>query len=851
MKRHKKLINAKKLLYPLVSTFLLANGLLPFLSHVLAEGTAGGTSISNTATATYEDPNSPPNTPPINATSNTVTVTVAEVAGITVTAEAVTDNTGGTVQIGDILTYNFKVKNVGNDPTKFRIPEQVTLTGPGTAAAVQYSEDGGTTWTNISNPNALTNSVPANGTVLVRVPVTVTAAAVAGNIIKVTLGNTPVPPAPNDQNQPLANTIANKELYTEDNANGGATGEVPGTPANGEREASANASKTVDTKDYALATLLKTRTGYSNNNTLTNISDDTLTYGLSLKVENNTITGSSINPVGLKGTANINVDGKPESYILISDAIPQDTELNAAPTATDSNWEAVYTTTAVTTDANTAVWKRFGAGGALQGTDTLAQVTRIGFINKVTLTSVAPGTTVSGFSVVVKVKAAVAPPLTIANIAQVFGSSVGNDLPVYDESGDANPSNYDGTTPPAGSIDINSDGVPEQIPPAAVDDGYINTPTNPETGTDTNNNNTGTGTGGEANVFTIDTASILNGPNGQAGALGPDGSNNTDFTNKSSDIPAGTAPSSTINPAPVTFNNTASNGSSTAGTVTLVPTPPAIAANLPGQTKVTITYNGNSATYTYNGTTFSLDAGNTAISIPNVAAAATINYTVTVDLPTNTPLSTDIDRGFPVPITAAIDTNGDNTPDASNITIDRVYTGFLKLVKFSRILPGTGPAVGTGQDNFETTPAAANGFDPNPSVGDVLRTPQTGNIIEYEIRYKNISEDNGANGSNNVLLQVSNLKITENGTLTNSNWALDQDNNTIIDTSNVANSASDSGANATITYFSGIPVPANANATAATTGNTAPTDVTQYVNTISVPIAPGVQRIFKFQRKLN
>jgi hypothetical protein len=842
----KKSKNPKDLFFSLVTAVLLSNGLPLLITPALADGTAGGTSISNTATATYEDPNNPD--VPINSTSNTVTVTVAEVAGITVTAGTISDNTLGTVQIGDILTYNFTVTNVGNDPTKFRIPSQVTLTGPGTVGTVQYSEDGGTTWTNISSPNALTNSVPVNGTVLVRVPVTVTNSAVAGDVIKVTLGNTSTPDA---QNQPLNNTDNNKEVYTEDNPNGTVTGEVPGTPSNGEREAANSLQTTVDTKDYALATLFKTQTAYSNNNTQTDITDDTLTYGLSLTVENTTIPGTNINPVGLQGTPNINVDGVNGTYILISDAIPQGTELNAAPTSTDNNWEAVYTTTAVTTNANDAAWKRFGPGGTLQGADTLAQVTRIGFINKATLTSVAPGTSVNGFSVTVKVKAPAAAPLTIANIAQLFGSSEGNNLPVYEESGDNSPSNYNGTTPPAGSIDNNGDGVPDEIPDSAIDDGYINNPTTPETGTDTNNNNTGTGPGGEANVFIINTASILNGPNGQPGALGPDGSNNTDFTNKSSAIPLGTAPGSTINPAPVVFNNTVNNNSSATGTVTLVPTPPINTADLPAQTKVTITVDGNSATYTYNGTTFTLDAGNTPISIPNVAAGATINYQVSVDLPAGTPLSTDIEQGFPVPITASIDTNNDNISDASNITIDRVYTGFLKLVKFSRILPGTGPAVGAGQDNFETTPAV-NGFDPNPAVADVLRTPQTGNIIEYQIRYKNISEGNGQAGANNVLLQVNNLVITENGTIPgSSNWALDQDTNSIIDTSNVPNTAVDSGTGATITYFSGIPVPNSPNATAATTGTTAATDVTQYENTISVPIDPGVERTFTFQRRLN
>jgi hypothetical protein len=45
----------------------------------LSAGTAAGTNISNTATATYNDPNNPGTT--LDAQSNTVTVTVAEVAG--------------------------------------------------------------------------------------------------------------------------------------------------------------------------------------------------------------------------------------------------------------------------------------------------------------------------------------------------------------------------------------------------------------------------------------------------------------------------------------------------------------------------------------------------------------------------------------------------------------------------------------------------------------------------------------------------------------------------------------------------------------------------------------------------
>jgi hypothetical protein len=179
----------------------------------------------------------------------------------------------------------------------------------------------------------------------------------------------------------------------------------------------------------------------------------------------------------------------------------------------------------------------------------------------------------------------------------------------------------------------------------------------------------------------------------------------------------------------------------------------------------------------------------------------------------------------------------------------------LKLVKFSRILQGTGPAVGAGQDDFLSTPTAANGYDPDPTTADLARTPAAGNIIEYQIRYKNISE---AGGTNSVILNVSNLVITENGTGlpgSNGNWAADNNADTKIDTSHVSGSAVNldetdtpiAGTDATVTYFNNIP-PASGTQQ---TGNVPATNVTQYVNTFNVQIAPGVERRFNFQRQVE
>ena len=140
----------------LVTAFLASN-IFQAVAPVLAEGTAGGTSINNTATSTYEDPNNPGTT--INATSNTVTVTVAKVAGVTVTGSGVTDKTnpGGQVKDGDQLYYTYTVTNVGNNPGKFRVPNLVTVTGPGTAGTVQinYDDSNPNGWTDISGSEVM------------------------------------------------------------------------------------------------------------------------------------------------------------------------------------------------------------------------------------------------------------------------------------------------------------------------------------------------------------------------------------------------------------------------------------------------------------------------------------------------------------------------------------------------------------------------------------------------------------------------------------------------------------------------------------------------------------------------
>ncbi|MEH1854012.1 MAG: hypothetical protein V7L11_20575 [Nostoc sp.] len=823
--RNQSVNKQRKVYQSLVATALLTGSLFQFVAPVLADGTTGGTSISNTATATYEDPNNPGTT--INSTSNTVTVTVAEVAGITVTASGVTDNNGGTVGVNDLLTYTYTLTNVGNDPTKFHIPNQATTTGPGTVSGVlpadkngvtpasgtlQYSTDGGATWTNVTAGGVDTPSIPVSGTVLVRVPVTVQTGAQSGDIIKVTLGNTPG----DAQNQ--LRSPDGGDVYTVDNPDNAGGGEVPGTPVNGTRESSiteqiqvGNTAKTV-----ALATILKTRTGYNAGNTSV-LNDDVLTYGLSLRVESNDVTNRGLTPAALAGTT-INVDGSPVTRILVSDALPALTTLNGTPTA-PSGWIVVYAgEDPTTTNADQALWKTNSA-------NVTGGVKRVGFINDPnSISSVATGTTVTGFTVQVKTTGITVTTATnVNNIAQVFGKTAGdpNSPLLFDDSGDQNPDNINPTN---------------GVFPTTVDSGYY-PGTVPANQTDTGNNNQGTNSvTGNVNVYTVSVAqanSVLNGPNNAPDAVGPI-DNNDDFTNKSSFVPPNTLPGSTLDPQSVGFTNTIKNSGTSPNDITIVPTAPAVPADLPDQTKVTITYGSNSVVYTYASGIFTTTS-TTPIKILAVPAGTTVNYGVEVDLPANTKLSTDIGKGFPVPITAFIDTDNNGVPntavngEAYNISIDRVYTGFLKLLKVSRVLQGTGPVVQGNDGTFSSDP----------------KKPAPGNIIEYQIQYSNISDPQA--GTGNVILNANKVVITEDGTQLPNNWALDNDNNTQIDTSNIVGSAKDSGAS-TIQFFNGNPA---SNLGIDQTGTTASTDVAKYVNTVTGTIAPGVQRTFTFQRKVN
>jgi trimeric autotransporter adhesin len=268
---------------------LAAMGNLWFVLPLLAAPPAAGTTIENQATGTFTDGDDLTNIIQ-GVTSNIVTITVAEVAGINIRAEIPVNAPGGVsgagpyqafpgVHTGNVVYFDFTITNIGNDPTKFVLPSTATATIGSTVGQLQIIGYDSLVFDGVgSNPapinvpttfDATTNStgtllaattganggsVNAGGTIKVRVPVTVVADA--GTNVTVLLGNTPVDTsttaAPLDrlQNQPRSDNDST-DVYTLDNPNPAVVStpagnqEVIGSPANGTREASAIGSVTV------------------------------------------------------------------------------------------------------------------------------------------------------------------------------------------------------------------------------------------------------------------------------------------------------------------------------------------------------------------------------------------------------------------------------------------------------------------------------------------------------------------------------------------------------------------------------------------------------------------------------
>ncbi len=215
---------------------------------------------------------------------------------------------------------------------------------------------------------------------------------------------------------------------------------------------------------------------------------------------------------------------------------------------------------------------------------------------------------------------------------------------------------------------------------------------------------------------------VLLGPCGLPGAEGPTGIND-DFTNRSIDD-AGTAnvPLEGVTTAPgsVVFRNMVQNiGNGDDAFVITVPSAPA-------GFRIEISFD-EGVTYT------ALDSWNTNVTVPVAHGAAAIFF-VRISAPAGLKVLTGFDT-----VIRAMSTI---TPTATNDTIDRLYTGFIRLEKTVTVNNATG----------------AGG--PND--------PVSGAEIEFAINYSNISS---ADGKGSSLLTAHNLVIREDGKALPNNWA--------------------------------------------------------------------------------
>ncbi len=806
-----KVDNLSKYSRPVIAYLLISGGMLQLAAPVLADGTAAGTQITNTATASYEDPTDP--NKPLNTFSNTVKVAVAEVAGITVTADTFAvvkggTNTGVGAEAGDKVNFDYIVTNVGNDATQFRIPGTATVAGAGSVDKVQYLNDANV-WIDIPNAGEFISPSKLPGESLkVRVITSILVGAGSNTDVVVTLGNTTAPGAQN-----VTRDATGGDIYTVDNANG-VTGEVNGAPENGVREASVSQKVTIGATPEAFATVTKVRGAQNTNATPNTLNDDTITYVLGLKVAGQADVPATSNKIAADLAATtINLDSSATAKkVLVSDAVPLYT--TAKTLTVPTGWTAVYSASATSVNADAAIWTSIAGTGTVS---VPAGANRVGFV---TDGPIAKGTSVTGMAVTVELTSIPTTGGNVANIAQVFGSTDvnGTPKPVYDESGDNQPNNF------------NDNGTPGLVDPTGnpvVSTGVVD-PTSPGV-TDTSNNNTGTGDAGEPNVVAIvppGQAGIMNGTSNKPDAVGPTG-NNDDFTNVSAPIPAttwildtvptsptfGTYSPSPVDPGAVPFSNTFETAAtSPTGNVDLLPTTPAVP--LPTDTKVTISYGGTSKVYSFDGTKFvNVDPATglptataaTPLIVPNVAPGTKVNYGVEVDLPAGTPQL----AGYSVPVVAFVDVNGDgllDPADKQNTTIDRVYTGYLKLTKEAQVADANGAII----EAFTAAPT---------------KRAQPGQSIEYRITYKNISEVAPAN-SGSVTLNAQNIKVTEDGNAAPNNWA--------PITTHKVGSATDSN-NGAISFDGG----ASNNSTAA---------VAVYKDVVAGPLAPQATGTFNFTR---
>ena len=358
----------------------------------------------------------------------------------------------------------------------------------------------------------------------------------------------------------------------------------------------------------------------------------------------------------------------------------------------------------------------------------LSNTTRVAFPVGATLTA---GTSSSSVNMIVTVNTGIDASVKIDEIGDVFGKNSLNTT-ITDQSGDSTPNNGDGN--------------------ANFNEGYV----------------AGSGHGVIQQTTLTQVGSVLIGPNAAPGSTGPTDQND-DYTNKSVNTGiAGVAPGGvTTASGQLVYVNTVQNTGNTSDTYTLD------APTVPSGFTVEVSIDG--------GTNYTTVSGGGSVSL-NIGFGASANISVRVTSPSGKTILTGYDTIIRATSTA--------TPSANNKTIDRLYTGFVRLDKASSVNNSTG--VGGATD------------------------PVPGAVITYTVTYTNVSSSNG--DANCVKLTASSVVITEDGLAGSNNWGTYTANN---------GTPTDSGSGTVVTV-----------------------SATKYTDTIA-SLSPGASAVFTFKRSIN
>jgi hypothetical protein len=651
------------------AAFALTATLCALVTPVVAQNTTGGTVISNTATAAYKDASNND----YNASSNTVTVTVANVSGLTITPDGQNDPSVVAGQTN--VDFRFTVNNTGNFADQVRFltgGASVHLNDNSLASVVEaVIDDGGTpnaidlTDTRITgNASDVLKAVAQGGSAgssfVVIVRVNISASAPPSQTLTVFLGDA-------SADNVLANTSAN-EVRT-----------VATTSVNGLREAVGSINAAIQ-NDVQLRAVLAAPPG-------------PVALG-----SNITYTASVCND-GARPAAAMSLGTNSGIYVVAP--VPAGTQLSAAnafPAGT------LYTTsTPLTTNPpESATWTTTAPA-------PLSSTTRVAF--NVGNTLAGGGTCSANFSLIVTITTNNA-NTPIYQIVDAFAKNTVLTV-VTDQSGD-NATN---------TGDRNADfDEPVQGQPGVFGKGF------------------------KIPTLLLQSGSVLIGPSGSPAAIGTD--NNNDFTNLSTKnginhppcVGPPVAACQTDVPDSVTFTNTVQNTGNANDTFTLT------APTVPASFLVEISTNGGTSWTTVSG------GGSTTLA---VAFGASANIQVRVTAPAGQAVLT----AYASTIRAA----SGITPTNTNDTIDRLYTGFIRLDKTAIVTNGT-----TTGGPTDAVPGAE---------------------IEFVITYTNLMTVPAA-GSGSTSLAATNLVITENGTTGGNNWGAALPGGGLV-TTQVVNDASD------------------------------------------------------------